>query len=57
MTDNAPKEPTKAEADKLEKLAAEYAKSFKKEPGYGYRLVPAGNNQSKWVAFKLGAKP
>jgi hypothetical protein len=54
MTDNTPKEPTKAEADKLEKLAAAYAKDRTKEPGYGYRLVPNGAGGSKWTAVKLG---
>jgi hypothetical protein len=56
MTDNTPNEPTKAETDKLEKLAEDYKQNGKKVPGYGYRLVPAGNNQSKWVAVKLGKK-
>jgi thioester reductase-like protein len=53
MTDTEPKEPTKAEQDRLEKLAADYAKTKTKAPGYGYRAVPAGNGQSKWVAEKI----
>ena len=42
MTDNAPKEPTKAEADRLQKLADAYAKDRTKEPGYAYRYVTRG---------------
>ena len=56
MTDNAPKEPTKSEVDRLEKLAAAYAKDRTKEPGYAYRLVPNGNAGSKWVATKIDRK-
>ena len=43
MTDTAPqKEPTKSEADKLQKLADAYAKDRTKEPGYAYRFVTSG---------------
>ena len=43
MTDTAPqKEPTRSEADKLQKLADAYAKDRTKEPGYAYRFVTSG---------------
>ncbi len=43
MTDKTEaKEPTKAEADRLQKLAEAYEKDGTMEPGYGYRYVTSG---------------
>lgn len=43
MTDKTEvKEPTKAEADRLQKLADAYEKDGTIEPGYGYRYVTSG---------------
>ncbi len=43
MTDKTEvKEPTKAETDRLQKLAEAYEKDGTMEPGYGYRYVTSG---------------
>jgi len=53
MTDKTEaKEPTKAEADRLQKLADAYEKDGTTEPGIGYRLETRGG-ESHWVAEKL----
>ncbi len=43
MTDKTDaKEPTKAETDRLQKIADAYEKDGTMEPGYGYRYVTSG---------------
>ncbi len=53
MTDKTEvKEPTKAETDRLQKLAEAYEKDGTMEPGYGYRYVTSGG-ETHVVAEKL----
>ena len=53
MTDKTEvKEPTKAEADRFQKLADAYEKDGAIEPGYGYRYVTSGG-ETRVVVEKL----
>ncbi len=53
MTDKTEvKEPTKAETDRLQKLAEAYEKDGTMEPGYGYRYVTSGG-ETRVVTEKL----
>ncbi len=53
MTDKTEvKEPTKAEADRLQKLADAYEKDGAIEPGYGYRYVTSGG-ETRAVATRI----
>jgi len=57
MTDTtqAPaKEPTKAEQERFDKLAAAYEKDGTMEPGYGYRYVTRGG-ETHAVVTKIEA--
>lgn len=52
MTDNTPKEPTKAEQERLQKLAEAYATEGKMEEGYEYRYVTSGG-ETRPVVTKI----
>jgi hypothetical protein len=54
MTDttNTPKEPTKAEQERLQKLADAFAKDGTMEEGYEYRYVTSGG-ETKPIVTKI----